>query len=102
MPFTGNGASTADLVTSERGVCGGPLAFNSVTFVSHIAFWQSLACARSPCQSSTADLPNIKYWSVQSPAWKVALPAAGGDDLGEAGAGCRPIARQLANHSTPE
>jgi hypothetical protein len=28
----------------------GPLAFNSVNLAPHIAFWQSLACARSPYQ----------------------------------------------------
>jgi hypothetical protein len=33
------------LVTSKRGVCGGPLAFNYVGLVSQIAFCQSLACA---------------------------------------------------------
>jgi hypothetical protein len=41
--------AAGQLVTSERGVCGGPLAFNFVNLVSHSAFWQSMACAGSPC-----------------------------------------------------
>jgi hypothetical protein len=32
------------LVTSERGVCGGPLAFHYANLMSHTAFRQSLAC----------------------------------------------------------
>jgi hypothetical protein len=31
-------------VTSERGVCGGPLAFHYANLMSHTAFRQSLAC----------------------------------------------------------
>jgi hypothetical protein len=36
--------------TPTAGVYGGPLAYSSVNLVTHIAFWQSLACARSPYQ----------------------------------------------------
>jgi hypothetical protein len=41
--------TAGQLVTSERGVCGGPLAlldFHYVDLVSHIAACQSLACDR--------------------------------------------------------
>jgi hypothetical protein len=37
------------LVTTERRVCKGPLAFNYVN-LPHTALCQSLACARSPYQ----------------------------------------------------
>jgi hypothetical protein len=36
--------TAGQLVTSERGVCGGPLAFHYANLVSHTAFRQSLAC----------------------------------------------------------
>jgi hypothetical protein len=39
VPTTGG-----QLVTSERGVCGGPLAFHYANLMSHTAFRQSLAC----------------------------------------------------------
>jgi hypothetical protein len=44
------------LINSERGVCGGSLAFNSVNLVPHIAFFQSLACAGLPYQQDLAPL----------------------------------------------
>jgi hypothetical protein len=37
-------ATAGQLVTSERGVCGGPLAFHYANLMSHSAFRQSLAC----------------------------------------------------------
>jgi hypothetical protein len=37
-------ATAGQLVSSERGVCGGPLAFYSANLISHTAFRQSLAC----------------------------------------------------------
>jgi hypothetical protein len=37
--------TAGQLVTSERGVCEGPLAFHC-NFMSHTAFRQSLACVR--------------------------------------------------------
>jgi hypothetical protein len=48
--------SIGQLVTSERGVCGDPLAVNPVQLVSHVAFRQSLACARSPYQQGASTL----------------------------------------------
>jgi hypothetical protein len=36
--------TAGQLVTSERGVCGGPLAFHYANLMSHTAFRQSLAC----------------------------------------------------------
>jgi hypothetical protein len=36
--------TAVQLVTSERGVCGGPLAFHHANLMSHTAFRQSLAC----------------------------------------------------------
>jgi hypothetical protein len=36
--------TAGQLVTSERGVCGGPLAFHYANLMSHTAFSQSLAC----------------------------------------------------------
>jgi hypothetical protein len=41
------------LVTSERGVCGGPLAFHYANLMSHTAFRQSLACVSLPYQPCT-------------------------------------------------
>jgi hypothetical protein len=38
--------AAGQLVTSERGVCGGPLAFHYANLMSHTAFHQSLACVR--------------------------------------------------------
>jgi hypothetical protein len=38
--------TAGQLVTSERGVCGGPLAFHYANLMSHTAFRQSLACVR--------------------------------------------------------
>jgi hypothetical protein len=38
--------STCNTPTSERGVCGGPLAFHYANLMSHTAFCQSLACVR--------------------------------------------------------
>jgi hypothetical protein len=38
--------TAGQLVTSERGVCGGPLAFHCANFMSHTAFRQSLAYVR--------------------------------------------------------
>jgi hypothetical protein len=38
--------TAGQLVTSERGVCGGPLAFQYANLMSHTAFRQSLACVR--------------------------------------------------------
>jgi hypothetical protein len=37
-------STAGQLVTSERGVCGGPLAFHYANLMSHTAFRQSLAC----------------------------------------------------------
>jgi hypothetical protein len=45
------GSAAEQLVISERGVCGGPLALNSVDLVPHVAFRQLLACARPTHQS---------------------------------------------------
>jgi hypothetical protein len=36
--------TAGQLVTSERGVCGGPLALHYANLMSHTAFRQSLAC----------------------------------------------------------
>jgi hypothetical protein len=36
--------TAGQLVTSERGVCGGPLAFHYANLMSHTAFRQSLVC----------------------------------------------------------
>jgi hypothetical protein len=36
--------TAGQLVTSERGVCGGPLAFHYANLMSHTACRQSLAC----------------------------------------------------------
>jgi hypothetical protein len=36
--------TAGQLVTSERGVCGGPLAIHYANLMSHTAFRQSLAC----------------------------------------------------------
>jgi hypothetical protein len=36
--------TAGQLVTSERGVCGGPLAYHYANLMSHTAFRQSLAC----------------------------------------------------------
>jgi hypothetical protein len=36
--------TAGQLVTSERGVCRGPLAFHYANLMSHTAFRQSLAC----------------------------------------------------------
>jgi hypothetical protein len=46
LPQQVSGATATDgqLVTSERGVCGGPLAFNYANSMSYSAFRQSLAC----------------------------------------------------------
>jgi hypothetical protein len=38
--------TAGQLVTSERGVCGGSLAFHYANLMSHTAFRQSLACVR--------------------------------------------------------
>jgi hypothetical protein len=51
--------TAGQLVTSERGVCGGPLAFHYANLMSHTAFRQSLACVSllfqicSQCLSTT-------------------------------------------------
>jgi hypothetical protein len=36
--------TAGQLVTSERGVCGAPLAFHYANLMTHTAFRQSLAC----------------------------------------------------------
>jgi hypothetical protein len=38
--------TAGQLVTSERGDCGGPLAFHCANLMSHIAFRQSWACVK--------------------------------------------------------
>jgi hypothetical protein len=43
--------TAGQLVTSERGVCGGPLAFDYANLMSHTAFRQSLACVSLLFQS---------------------------------------------------
>jgi hypothetical protein len=43
------------LVTSERGVCGGPLAFHHANLTSHTAFRQSLACVDIFYQARTVN-----------------------------------------------
>jgi hypothetical protein len=66
--------AAGQLVTSERGICGGPLAFNSVNLVSNIAFWQSLVCARSPYQTtSTANTTPVWEAVLVSGGWSEAL-----------------------------
>jgi hypothetical protein len=45
----GSGFAAGQLVTSEQGARGGPLAFNYVNLVPHDALCQSLADARSAC-----------------------------------------------------
>jgi hypothetical protein len=44
--------TAGQLVTSERGVCGGPLALHYANLMSHLAFRQSLACVESLIPSS--------------------------------------------------
>jgi hypothetical protein len=45
--------TAGQLVTSERGVCGGPLAFHYANLMSHTAFRQSLACVSLLYQPAT-------------------------------------------------
>jgi hypothetical protein len=91
--------AAGQLVTSERGVCEGfqgLLAFNYANRVSHITFWQSLACARSPNQhvqvkqcaavhaSSWLGKPSRLLASSISGAWfamQVGVAPAGAPDL---------------------
>jgi hypothetical protein len=47
--------TAGQLVTSERGVCGGPLAFHDANLMSHTAFRQSLACVSLLYQVQLAD-----------------------------------------------
>jgi hypothetical protein len=44
MPHRCWGTALLHPVTSERGVCGGPLAFHYANIMSHSAFRQSVAC----------------------------------------------------------
>jgi hypothetical protein len=45
--------TAGQLVTSERGVCGEPLAFHYANLMSHTAFRQSSACVRIFYQLAT-------------------------------------------------
>jgi hypothetical protein len=59
--------TAGQLVTSERGVCGGPLAFHYANLMSHTAFRQSLACVSLLYQGMAGwgtlslDLADIQY-----------------------------------------
>jgi hypothetical protein len=63
--------TAGQLVTSERGVCGGPLAFHYTNLMSHTAFRQSLACVSILFQynfapSVPAFLVNVLQTAVQA------------------------------------
>jgi hypothetical protein len=53
--------TAGQLVTSERGVCGGPLAFHYANLISHTAFRQSLACVSLLYQSKKGQDVKVQY-----------------------------------------
>jgi hypothetical protein len=57
--------TAGQLVTSERGVCGGPLAFHYANLMSHTAFRQSLACV-----SLLNQLHFGSHWLVLGPPYQ--------------------------------